>query len=104
MLHIRFLVMAQAVANSKTLLLSGGVAGGATASTPFPKQQKEYVFRTNVASYVSAWGSVEQQASQSSPIFRRPARVLPDVPLTMWKTKNGGSYPMAALYTLIVPT
>ena len=53
--------MTQAEAHLKRLLMSGGVAVVVTASMPFPQQQKESVLRANEASYVSAWGAVEQQ-------------------------------------------
>ena len=41
LLHNGFLVMTQAVANLKMLLMSGGVAGALTANLPFPKLLKE---------------------------------------------------------------
>ena len=43
-LHNGFLVMTQAVANLKTLLMSGGAAGGVTTSMSFPKQQMSTCF------------------------------------------------------------
>ena len=73
----------------KTQLLSGGTVGGVTGAMPVPKQQKEYVLRPPVASYVSAWDAVEQQASQFSPVFTKPARMLPEAPLIEMRSKSG---------------
>ena len=50
-----------------------------------------------------ALDTVERQASQTSPIFQIPARVLLDVSLTLLKSKKGSNYLMAASYTLTVP-
>ena len=88
LLHSGFLAIALAVANMKTQLLSGGAVGGATAAMPLPKHQKEYVLRTYVASYVSMWDAVEQQASQFSPIFTKPTRVLPETPVIETRSKS----------------
>ena len=89
--HNGFLIIPQAVAHLKTHLLSGGSARGIVANMHFPKGQKEYVLRPNGASYISAWGTMERRASETSPIFRKPARVLPGVPLIMWKSKTAAT-------------
>ena len=91
-----FLVVTLVAANMKTQLLSGGAVGGVTAAMPFPKQQKEYVLRTPVASYVPVWNTMEQkQASQFSPIFTKPTRVLPETPLIEMRSKSGLRYKVA---------
>ena len=68
--------MAQAMANLKPHLMSGGSAGGVALSMPLPREQKEYVFRPNVTSSVADADIVEQQASQTSPIYHGPTRVI----------------------------
>ena len=70
---------------------------------PLPKKQKEYFLRPTVTPYTSVWDTEDHKTSQYVVPVRKPARVLPETPLMLWKSKSGLTYQIAPPYTLVVP-
>ena len=69
----------------------------------FPPHQTEYVLQPPIQSYQSVLNTPEQQTSQYSSVVTKYARLLPDTPMIVWKSKQGIIYRIAPPYTLVVP-
>ncbi|MFM7981039.1 MAG: hypothetical protein ACKPKO_17150, partial [Candidatus Fonsibacter sp.] len=53
--------------------------------------------------YTSVWESTEQKTSQSSPVFTKYRRALPETPMMRRKSSKGIWWEAAPPYTLNVP-
>ena len=81
LIHKGYIVLSQVVANMNTQLMGGYTAGGVSANTSLPAEQKEYILRPASLFYVTIWDMAHQKASQSAPVVKKSKNVLPTTPL-----------------------